>query len=54
MPIETANDEGSDPTKDIKAQNPGETTAADQVDADDPHKTEKLADTDDDLAEGSE
>ena len=48
--------EGSDPTNDIKQQNPGETTAADGVPADDPHKTEKLAELgrDEDADAGSD
>jgi hypothetical protein len=43
MPIEEANDEGADPTGDLKAQSPDRKTGADSVAADDPHKTEKLA-----------
>ena len=35
--------EGSDPTDNIKKQNPGETIATNGISADDPHKTEKLA-----------
>ena len=41
--VEKANDEGADPTKDIKRQNPGATTASDAIGKDDPHKVEKLA-----------
>jgi hypothetical protein len=44
--VEMANDEGADPNADSKKQNPGATTAADQVAADDPQKVEKLAGTD--------
>jgi hypothetical protein len=41
---QTANaDEGADPSEDIQKQNRGETTTADQVSANDPHKVEKLA-----------
>ena len=44
MPDDQANaDEGASPEKDLRAQNLGETTTADQVNADDPHKAEKLA-----------
>ena len=39
---EIANDEGADPTDDIKRQKPGHATMADVIDKDDPHKAEKL------------
>ncbi|WP_260597177.1 hypothetical protein [Sphingomonas endolithica] len=35
-------DEGAGPEKDLKGQNPGETTTADLTDANEPHKAEKL------------
>lgn len=44
-PEHTSNDEGADPTSDIRKQNPGEKTSADladELDPDDPHKVEKL------------
>ncbi|MEG3178257.1 hypothetical protein U1872_18595 [Sphingomonas sp. RB3P16] len=54
--VEMANDEGADPSSDLKAQNPGETTIADQVSQDDPKKAEKLtkAGRDIDPDEGSD
>jgi len=47
MPIEEANDDGADPTGDLEAQSPQRKTVADSVAADDPHKTEKLANSGD-------
>ena len=47
MPLEKANDDGADPIGDLKAQNPERKTVADSVAADDPHKTEKLANSGD-------
>ena len=55
--VEMANDEGADPSTDIRKQNPGETTTADKVGSNDPHKAEKLAqagDPDKDPDEGSD
>ena len=43
---EANSNEGSDPSNDLKQQNPGGTTTADLVDKDDPHKVQKLADPD--------
>jgi hypothetical protein len=46
MPDQPNTDEGADPSGDIRQQNPGGTTTADLVDADDPEKAQKLADPD--------
>lgn len=35
--------QGADPSDDIRKQNPGETTTANMIDGEDPHKVEKLA-----------
>ena len=44
MPDQDVNaNEGADPTDDIKKQNDGAPSAANDIAADDPHKTEKLA-----------
>ena len=39
----STNDQGADPSADVKKQNPGEITTADQVSKHDPHKVEKIA-----------
>jgi hypothetical protein len=42
--VEQANsNEGADPSADLKKENPGETTTADLISGDDPHKAQKLA-----------
>jgi len=55
--VEMANDEGADPTSDLKHQNVKSDAKADQISEDDPHKVEKLAkmgDAGEEAAEGVE
>lgn len=41
--VETANDDGADPSTELKAQNANSAQTAEDVAEDDPHKAEKLA-----------